>query len=191
MADKVFQIWGSLSLAELSGRTGLTLALLMAAICDIRARRIPNRLTYGLALAYVPLALVMLALAGFTASAFISFVALPLAAAMLVLAIGLMAFARGAFGGGDVKLLTALALYTGLSSLLPVVLVMAISGGVLSLSMLIWHHMRTSLNPSLMTERLQENINAAATAPVKVPYGVAIALGGIWFVAFSPAVALP
>jgi len=189
MADKVFQIWGSLSLAELSGRSGLILALLMAAICDIRARRIPNRLTYGLALAYAPLALVMLALAGFTASAFISFVALPLAAATLVLAIGLVAFARGAFGGGDVKLLTALALYTGLSALVPVVLVIAISGGVLSLSMLIWHHIRTSLNPDLITPGVQGDISAG-TATVKVPYGVAIAMGGMWFVAFSPAAAL-
>ncbi len=65
-------------------------------------------------------------------------------------------------GGGDVKLLTALALWIEPTLFLKLLIVMALAGGVLTIVMGMWHIMR----------RQRDRI--------AVPYGVAIAFGGLW-----------
>jgi prepilin peptidase CpaA len=82
-------------------------------------------------------------------------------AAFVVLA-GL--FAIRAMGGGDVKLLTVLALWIKPEWFLHLLMIMAIAGGILTLAMGLWH----------ITRRQKERIS--------VPYGIAIAVAGIWVV---------
>ena len=71
-------------------------------------------------------------------------------------------FAVGWMGGGDVKLLTALALWIAPPLFLNLVIMMALLGGVLTIGFAGWH----------LTRRRSDRL--------AVPYGVAIALAGLW-----------
>lgn len=99
----------------------LATALLVAALTDLRARHIANRLNLAIALA-APLWWLAMGLAPMDIA-----VQLGLAAATFALACVL--FAIGQMGGGDVKLLTALALWFTPASFLQLVVLMAVLGG--------------------------------------------------------------
>jgi prepilin peptidase CpaA len=85
---------------------------LLAAVVDVRTRRIPNALTGTLAaiaiVASVPLGVIHLSIV--------------LVVMLIVFAIGTFAFACGWFGGGDVKLLAACCGFVGFPGALPLVL---------------------------------------------------------------------
>jgi prepilin peptidase CpaA len=138
--------------------TGLALVLAAllakAAWSDIKSRTISNRLNAAIAL-LAPLWWWALGLPFWPDIA----VQLMLAAALLVLLAGL--FALGAMGGGDVKLIVALALWLRPTWLASMLLAMAIAGGVLTLGMLV-HHRWTR-----------------KTGQPEVPYGVAISAAGL------------
>lgn len=94
-----------------------------------------------------------------------------LAATAIMFAVGLFIFARGWFGGGDVKLLVAIAAWTGLGGL-PVQLVgVALAGGVVAFILVIGR--RASAGFTSVPRIFQPD------APV--PYAVAIAGGTIWW----------
>ena len=133
----------------------LAIALVVAAVTDLRHRTISNWLSGGIALA-APLFWWASGLAVWPDIAWQLGIAL---AAFAVLA-GL--FAVGQMGGGDVKLLTALALWIAPMLFLKLLVVMALVGGVLTLVFGAWHVMRKR------REKLA------------IPYGVAIALAGLW-----------
>ena len=133
----------------------LGLLMMAAAISDVRSRTISNQLNAAMALLAIPFWIA-------SGLAFWPDVAIQLGAALLVFLLFAGLFAMGAMGGGDVKMIGAVMLWIPLPLFLPMLMVMAIGGGLLSAAMLI--HMK--LRPS---ER-----------PVKVPYGVAIAAAGLW-----------
>ena len=148
-----------------SGEAAVQLALsgaaiglfVWAAISDIATRRIPNRLVALLAL--VALARLGLELAeGAPALRAAGDLALGLG----VFAFGALLFRFGLFGGGDVKLLAAGALWMGAGSALPFLASTALAGGALALGLLLWIGLagRGARRPTL-------------------PYGVAIAAGGV------------
>jgi len=92
----------------------------------------------------------------------------------------------GQMGAGDVKLLSAVALWTGLNGLLALLLYVSLSG-LLALPLLL-------LARSLVVRAQAHNVwKAEWTVPriltkkQGVPYGVAIALGGILVMVFYPA----
>lgn len=99
----------------------LATALLVAAVTDLRRREIGNRLNLGIALA-APLWWLAIGL-GPTAIA----IQIVLTAVTFAVACGL--FVAGQMGGGDVKLITALALWFAPQSFLQLVMLMAILGG--------------------------------------------------------------
>ena len=136
----------------------LALLLLVAAAGDIRSRTISNGLNATIAL-MAPLWWWAHGLTLWPG------IALVLAGAVLVFALFAAAFAFGAMGGGDVKLLTALALWFWGDALLRLIVVMAIGGGVLTLGMLVLHRWRK------------------APGRPEIPYGVAIAVAGLWQIA--------
>ncbi len=135
----------------------LAIALVFAAFTDFRRRQIDNWLNLAIALG-APL-FWFASGQSFTAVAYHLAVAL---AAFVVLA-GL--FALRAMGGGDVKLLTALALWLEPMWFLRLLVVMAIVGGVLTLMFGAWH----------IARRRKER--------VAIPYGIAIAGAGLWVLA--------
>ncbi|SBV32910.1 Peptidase A24A, prepilin type IV [uncultured Sphingopyxis sp.] len=133
----------------------LGLLMMAAAISDVRSRTISNQLNAAMALLAIPFWIA-------SGLAFWPDVAIQLGAALLVFLLFAGLFAMGAMGGGDVKMIGAVMLWIPLPLFLPMLMVMAIGGGLLSAAMLI--HMK--LRPS---ER-----------SVEVPYGVAIAAAGLW-----------
>jgi prepilin peptidase CpaA len=97
-------------------------------------------------------------------------------------------FSRGWLGGGDVKLLIAMAIGLSPSHLLRLIAVMAVVGGVLSAIYLTLRHLprpRLVSNRASILRRVYalERWRILKRAPL--PYGVAIACGGIWAVLTS------
>lgn len=101
-----------------------------AAVSDLRSRTIPNDLSIALLLLYPAHVVASPAPVAWPAAA-------GLAAA--VLAAALVPFARGWMGGGDVKLLAAIALWAGPAQLPAFLLVTSFAGGLLAMLMLGGH----------------------------------------------------
>lgn len=108
----------SFQLLLLLGFCGLCAA---AMVTDLRRYIIPNRLSYAVAGLYVVYAL----------SGFADWPA-GLLSGLVVFVAGVFLFARGLMGGGDVKLLTAVAMWAGTDLVLPMLLVVTLTGGVMS-----------------------------------------------------------
>ncbi len=145
--------------AVVLGFSGLLIA---AAVTDLRRFIIPNSLVVAL-LALWP---VWVALNGFAP------VGAALLSALAVFLLGAGLFSFGFMGGGDVKLLTVLALWAGmdgLDGLIVLLLLTSVAGGALSILWLSsWRH---KIAPLIgWAEGLRDNKH--------IPYGVAIAAGG-------------
>ena len=96
---------------ELAVLTVLPGAVAFAAAMDLLTMKIPNRVSALMVLAFFPLA----ALAGLGAWDILYHVAAGLA----VLLLGVLLFIPGWFGGGDAKLMAAIALWIGPENLFP------------------------------------------------------------------------
>lgn len=133
----------------------LAIALLVAAFTDIRRRQIDNWLNAAIALG---------APAFWWATGLHLWpdVALQLGVAIITFLVLTGLFAIRAMGGGDVKLLTALALWLPWKPFMELLLIMAIAGGILTVVLGMWH----------VTRRRKDKL--------KIPYGVAIAGAGLW-----------
>jgi prepilin peptidase CpaA len=136
---------------------GLAIALLVAAFTDFRSRQIGNWLTGAIALA-APLFWWASGLTLWPG------VATQVGVALAAFAVLAALFAMRAMGGGDVKLLTALALWIDPEWFLRLLLMMALLGGVLTLVFGAWH----------ITRRRKDRL--------AIPYGVAIAAAGLWVI---------
>ena len=136
----------------------LAIALLFAAFTDLRRRQIDNWLNAGIALG-APLFWYASGLSLWPGVAW----QIGIAVASFIVLAGL--FAIRAMGGGDVKLLTALALWIQPAWFLKLLIMMALVGGLLTIVCGAWHIARRQ------RDRLA------------VPYGVAIATAGLWVLA--------
>lgn len=99
-------------------------ASLLAAICDVRTRRIPNAIAIGLFVCGIGVA----AFAGWQAPL------VAIAIALAVLFAGSIAFSFKLIGGGDVKLLAAAAATLGLPDGLNFILFTVLCGGLIALA---------------------------------------------------------
>ena len=146
--------------AVVLGFSGLLVA---AAVTDLRRFIIPNSLVVAL-LALWP---VWVALSGFPP------VGGAVLSALAVFVLGAGFFVLGFMGGGDVKLLTVLALWAGmdgLEGLMVLLLLTSVAGGALSILWL--SRWRPRIAPLIgWAEGLRDNKH--------IPYGVAIAAGGL------------
>jgi prepilin peptidase CpaA len=134
------------------------LLLMAAALSDARSFRIPNLIPAALLGVFA-----ILILAGGARSGVVS----ALAAFGLAFAFGAGLWWLRVWGGGDVKLLAAVAPFVGLAGLPRLIAVMALAGGVLALGVLL--KARLSLS--------------GAERPRHLPYGIAIAAAGTdWLV---------
>ena len=133
----------------------LGVLMVAAAVSDLRSRTISNGLNAAMALLAIPF---------WFAAGWAIWPDIPLqfgaAFAVFLLFAGL--FAIGAMGGGDVKMIGAVMLWIPVSLYAPMLTIMAIGGGILSAVMLI----QSKIRPS--------------DKAIEVPYGVAIAIAGLW-----------
>lgn len=155
---------------------GFAALMAAAAFEDFRRLVIPNRLVLGLC------ALWLLRPAVMPASQWLA--ALETAgAAVAIFVAGALLFSRGLVGGGDVKLLSAAALWAGAVEVPALLLVTALFGGLLSLVCLTPAGARLAAARTAL--RNPADRNAATTRPIAVPYGVAIAAAAL-FVTIPP-----
>ncbi|WP_380872180.1 hypothetical protein ACFB49_31290 [Sphingomonas sp. DBB INV C78] len=151
-----------MGVAELLLAGILAIALLYVAWGDIRTRTIPNWLNAAIALA-APLW--WLAWWPSQDIAFWPGIGWQLGTAAAVFAIFALCFHFGMMGGGDFKLLVALALWLPPLPLFRMITVMALAGGVLTIVMMALHRARK-----------------AGWRP-EVPYGLAISFAALWVLA--------
>lgn len=136
--------------------------LLWAAISDLTSLRIPNIVSLGVALLF-PLQL-------FVHGDFKLFLFSVLIGAGLFAA-GAGLFAAGLLGGGDVKLLAAVGLWVGPQGILAFLTVTVIAGGACALVMM-----------TPLGSFVQAMNGGLARQKLVMPYGVAIAAGGLFTV---------
>lgn len=132
----------------------LAAILVVAAVIDVRTFTISNRLNLTVAL-LAPVYWASVALSPWPG------IAVQLAAAATVFALLAGAFYAGMMGGGDVKLAAALALWFPPTGTIKFLVLMSLAGGILTLVVLAWHRARKR------------------EGRPEIPYGVAIAFGGL------------
>ena len=132
----------------------LAAILVIAAVVDVRTFTISNRLNLTVAV-LAPVYWASVALSPWPGVA----VQLGAAATVFVLLAG--AFYAGMMGGGDVKLAAGLALWFPPSGTIKFLILMSLGGGVLTLIVIAAHRMRKR------------------EGRPEIPYGVAIAFGGL------------
>ena len=102
-----------------------------------------------------------------------------LTAAAVMFAIGFVLFWRGVFGGGDAKLVSAMALLVGHREVVDFLILMSLCGGVLALA-IVARDICVRFWPLRCGSRLSSEIGASGGPPKStVPYGVAIAAAGV------------
>jgi prepilin peptidase CpaA len=149
----------------------LGIALFIAAAYgDIKSLRIPN----NLAIAVAVLGIVRLLVIGDLNTAIYT-----VGTCAIVFIVAFLLFWREILGGGDAKLLSATVLLVGYHDLLSFLFIMSICGALVSLAVLFVHRYL----PLWLGPRLAVLVPKARLA---VPYGVAIACGGIVTLLFEP-----
>lgn len=143
-------------------------ALLFAAVSDALTQVIPNELVLGIAVAF-PVA----AFLAFKDVAWVSHIA----AAGIVLGLGAALFRIGAFGGGDVKLWAAVALWTGLDPLFYQAVCITLIGGAMGVCVLLIRAILAKWGAPLSNP--SERLPVILRPKGAIPYGVAIAGGAI------------
>ncbi len=136
---------------------GLAIGLLISAYTDLRYRLILNAVTLPIALA-APL--YWYASGDFSLAA----VAAQLAIAAGVFMLFALFFRFGAMGGGDVKLFSVLALWFDWEWVMRLLLAASLLGLLVTIIFAGIHKIRRQ------------------KGPVKVPYGIAISISGLWVV---------
>lgn len=181
-----------MELAEAIVKGGVVLLVGIGAVSDLRTRRIPNVLTFGGAAAGLLVNVAFYRLAGISAS---------LGGWALATALLLIPFFLRGMGGGDVKLLAAVGAWGGPSFVLAALFYAAVAGGIMALVVVIvqgrlgamvrpgftWLRFQVGLHlgvlwPGAMTAIVGRGSAGPAPAPRPpsyLPYGPAIAVGGI------------
>jgi prepilin peptidase CpaA len=151
----------------------------IGAVTDVRSRRVPNLLTFPAIVAGLAL---HLALGGWRS------MLLAAAAGLICGLIFLIFFLAGGMGAGDVKLITAIGCLIGMGSIASVLILTAITGGVMAIGLaaargqlkqtvfnvgaLASHHTTEGLKPHPELNVLNKNT-------LRLPYALAIAAGTI------------
>ena len=160
--------------------------LVTGALIDIESRRLPNWLTSSVAGLYALFVVVSPTPVDWTGAFVVG---------GLTFAAGFVLFALRLMGGGDVKLMAAIALWAGIDHIAIFLIVTSLAGGLLSLVMLMLRRFTRSpiaifLAPLAgeITRRLLRPAAAAGNPSpaalededltASLPYGVAIAAGG-------------
>jgi prepilin peptidase CpaA len=151
--------------------------LIYAALADVAARIIPD----GVAIGLVALGVIERLLAG------LPNLGASVLVALLLLVILVFLNARGLMGGGDVKLAAAIAIGLPVEAIYRFIVVTSLAGGILALVHLaLRYSIRKAPRPPPNGASLARRVIAAERWRIvrhgSLPYGVAIACGGIWAV---------
>lgn len=145
--------------------------VLFAAIYDFRHYRIPNWLNLTIFASFFPVALLL----GMPWDVFlwhlVGFVTVFGALFLLY-----MIIPSSKFGGGDVKMLSAVAVWIDWQYLVDFGFMTVLVGGVLALVMLIWRALQIEYGVWVNGDT---TLRKVMSYHIKIPYGAAIAVGGL------------
>lgn len=162
--------------------------LVVAAVFDIKTRKIPNWISFSIFGLY----LIFLAAQWFLGQdpAIVS----PLVSGAIglgTLAVFTVFFYFGLIGGGDVKLITAVAFWVGLKGIAPFLMIMALTGGFLAA----FYIFKRDVGPEIEIDhgegfqkeeekgkKKQVKVGKKHNKSAKIPYGIAISVGGLFVV---------
>jgi len=159
---------------------GAAAVAVAGAVQDVRGGRIPNLLTYGALLSALAVRVFVIGWPGLKSG---------LIGVLAAGGIFYLLFLVGGMGGGDVKLMGAVSAWAGASETAALLVATAIAGGVLALIYMIFlkrvlstlsntvelirHHLTSGLRPHPV-------LNVREPGVIKLPYGLAIALGTLY-----------
>ena len=112
-----------------------------------------------------------------------------LAASTAVLAVAFVLFWHGVFGGGDAKLIGAMALLVGFHNLFDFLLLMSVCGSAVALAVLArdrFHPCRRHTSQQMINQATMQRADHGGPPRQTVPYGVAIAGAGIVILILKP-----
>ncbi len=144
-----------------------TLLLGIAAVFDTWKFVIPNTIAVALVVLFIATALILPAMTWMEWSSHIG-------AAVAVFIGGAVLYAFDKMGGGDVKLLTAVAVWTGFEHLMELLLYVAVAGGVLAIVLIVMRKVIMSAG-SASTRLAEIKLPRVLLDGEAVPYGLAIA----------------
>jgi prepilin peptidase CpaA len=156
----------------------------IAAITDVRSRRIPNRLTYPAMIAGLALQTVVHGWHGFVVA---------LGGGLLFGGVFLIFHLLRAMGAGDVKLAAALGCILGPDNSWQVLFTTAMAGGILAIFVMIFtgrvlQTLRSTLGVAgfhfVHGLRTHPVVNLDNPAVVRLPYGLAFAAGTLYWALF-------
>lgn len=153
------------TIVHFSAVAAFLLVLAYGGLSDLATFEIPNWVSVVLCAAFVP--------AGLAAGWGGGVLLMHGLAGGAMLGVGIALFAAGIVGGGDAKLLAATAVWSGWGLLPALLLLMALGGGVLALFLIAFR--RWPLAGRLAGVAWVRRLHGEAG----VPYGLAIAAGGI------------
>jgi prepilin peptidase CpaA len=142
---------------------GFVALVTIAAASDIATMTIPNWVSIAAALLFP--------LAGWLAGLSAAQIGLHLGVGVFVFALGFALFSFGVLGGGDVKVITAVSIWTGLAALMDFAFAMTLAGGALAAGLLL---ARKAVRPA---DSRPAFLNRLLDPARGIPYAVAIAIG--------------
>lgn len=166
--------------------------VLLSAVSDAKRYLIPNKYTLSILLAGVAFGIVNTPGFDWVSHG---------GAALIVFLVGALMFNLGLFGGGDVKMLTALSFWAGLDELMPFLVLVALAGGAMSILAVLWFWFQRwrckkdsveasetvlTLFAATQSSSVAEVAQTAKTfrkfafMKLRVPYGIAIAAGSVY-----------
>jgi prepilin peptidase CpaA len=160
-----------LALLQTGCLAAFAILLIAAGWQDLRTLTIANRLSLATVAAFAVWAAAGVALGRLSPA----MLGVTILCSLAVFVIGATGFAAGVLGGGDVKLLAAASLFAGSARLVDFLVVTALVGGALGLAVLVGAPIgpATPATDGTVRARLRSGL----------PYGPAIAAGGLWVVA--------
>lgn len=166
-----------------------SLLMVWAAYSDLTRFTLSNKLCLSVALLY-PLYLLAAYLDGNGLP--LSDIMVSVGVAVIIFMVCAGFFALNIMGGGDVKLIPAVALWAGTSHMLTYLLITSLVGGVIAAIILVAQRKNAS---NYSESSVNINLSVAEKKGSAVPYGVGIAIGGLYvayqlFTAFNTALNL-
>lgn len=148
-------------------------SMLAAFFCDLTTLKIPNIYILLLLLGFC-------VLAPFSNLTLFGFLQYHLSVALCFLFIGFALFAKGYMGAGDVKLISATALWLGFPLALQYLFLASVLGGIFAFALLVWRKYPLPIFAMKINWLSQLHFRGAG-----LPYGVALGPCGLYFFPYS------
>lgn len=164
--------------------------LLWCISTDLLARKIPNQAVLVLLLGWLLASASVVMQSGAPDVSALRQALWALPGAVVVLMVGFLLFLTGRLGAGDVKLMSVLCLWVGHGHQIVFVMVTALAGGVLALSLPLLNTVPAIVGMGIQTtnrmfkSRLPMPPDLPAELSQGIPYGLAIAFGAMYVLIF-------